>query len=93
MHRDPGLSLDVEEFESFATAEEYRDRLADFLDLPPSRRRQALAMPTTARRASAPRRGAAAASGAPAALPHPPALRQRNQPSSKIEGREIIARH
>jgi hypothetical protein len=35
MHRDVGLSLDVEEFESFATAEEYRDRLASFLDLPP----------------------------------------------------------
>ena len=38
MHRDPGLSLDVEEFESLATAEDYRDRLADFLDLPPSPR-------------------------------------------------------
>jgi len=35
MHRDAGLSLDVEEFESFATAEDYRDRLAGFLDLPP----------------------------------------------------------
>ena len=35
MHRDAGLSLDVEEFESFATAEEYRDRLAGFLGLPP----------------------------------------------------------
>jgi hypothetical protein len=34
MHRDVGLSLDVEEFESFATAEEYRDRLAAFLGLP-----------------------------------------------------------
>jgi hypothetical protein len=35
MHRDAGLSLDVEEFESFATAEDYRDRLAGFLGLPP----------------------------------------------------------
>ena len=34
MHRDLGLSLDVEEFESLATAEDYCDRLADFLDLP-----------------------------------------------------------
>ena len=35
MHRDIGLSLDVEAFDSLATAEEYRDRLAGFLDLPP----------------------------------------------------------
>ncbi len=35
MHRDVGLSLDVESFDSFATAEEYRDRLAGFLNLPP----------------------------------------------------------
>jgi hypothetical protein len=35
MHRDVGLSLDVESFDSLATAEEYRDRLAGFLDLPP----------------------------------------------------------
>ena len=30
MHRDAALSLDVEEFDSFETAEEYRDRLASF---------------------------------------------------------------
>jgi hypothetical protein len=35
MHRDVGLSLDVESFDDTATAEEYRDRLAGFLDLPP----------------------------------------------------------
>ena len=35
MHRDVGLSLDVESFDSVVTAEEYRDRLAGFLDLPP----------------------------------------------------------
>jgi hypothetical protein len=35
MHRDAGLSLDIEAFESLATAEDYRDRLAGFLDLPP----------------------------------------------------------
>ncbi len=34
MHRDAGLSLDVEEFDSLATAEDYRDRLAGFLGLP-----------------------------------------------------------
>jgi hypothetical protein len=35
MHRDPGLSVDLTEMEDFDAAEEYRDRLADFLDLPP----------------------------------------------------------
>ena len=35
LHRDAALSIDVEEFENFHTAEEYRDRLASFLDLPP----------------------------------------------------------
>lgn len=34
MHRDAGLSLDVESFDSVATAKEYHDRLAGFLDLP-----------------------------------------------------------
>jgi hypothetical protein len=34
MHRDAGLSIDVEEFATLETAEEYRDRLASFLDLP-----------------------------------------------------------
>ena len=35
LHRDAALSVDVEEFDTFETAEEYRDRLAIFLDLPP----------------------------------------------------------
>lgn len=35
LHRDNGLSVDVEAFDSLATAEDYRDRLAGFLDLPP----------------------------------------------------------
>jgi hypothetical protein len=35
MHRDAELSVDVEAFDTFETAEEYRDRLATFLDLPP----------------------------------------------------------
>jgi hypothetical protein len=33
--RDAGLSIDLAEMESLAAAEEYRDELADFLDLPP----------------------------------------------------------
>ena len=36
MHRDVGLSLDVEEFQNYATAEEYRERLADYLGFPRS---------------------------------------------------------
>jgi hypothetical protein len=35
VHREAALSIDVESFSSFETAEEYRDRLADFLELPP----------------------------------------------------------
>ncbi len=35
VHRDDAMSIDVEEFATFETAEEYRDRLASFLDLPP----------------------------------------------------------
>jgi hypothetical protein len=34
LHDESGLSVDVEAFSSFETAEEYRDRLATFLDLP-----------------------------------------------------------
>jgi hypothetical protein len=34
LHRDQELSVDVEEFEDFVTAAEYRDRMATFLDLP-----------------------------------------------------------
>lgn len=35
LHRDPGLSIDLKRIESFEAAEEYRDQLASFLDLPP----------------------------------------------------------
>jgi hypothetical protein len=92
MHRDAGLSLDVEEFESFATAEEYRERLAEFLDLPsvvaagtPSAEHEvAEGSPRTRRtravKARRPRFLARRQSGSPIAI-------------EKIEGREIIARH
>ena len=83
MHRDAGLSLDVEEFESFATAEEYRDRLAGFLDLPsviaagtPSREDTlSTATPGTRREPHV--------QGAAATLPHAPALRRPPSPSKR----------
>lgn len=34
MHRDPGLSIDLAEASSLEAAEEYGERLAEFLDLP-----------------------------------------------------------
>lgn len=34
MHRDPGLSVDLAEAASLEAAEDHRDRLAEFLDLP-----------------------------------------------------------
>ena len=92
MHRDAGLSLDVEEFESFATAEEYRDRLAGFLGLPPvvaagapSRAEDdIMAGPTRVRRARSIR------------VRRPRFLARRvageKVARGKIEGREIIAR-
>lgn len=92
MHRDAGLSLDIEEFESFATAEEYRDRLAGFLGLPsviaagkPSREDTP---PTAAPRT---RRSRAIRARRPRFL----ARRHSGEPSSirVVEGREIIARN
>ena len=76
MHRDIGLSLDVEAFDSLVTAEEYRDRLAGFLDLPP------VIVVRDARRGRAagdrePReRRVAPGAGTAAALPDAPAWRQ-----------------
>jgi hypothetical protein len=92
MHREPGLSLDVEEFDSFATAEDYRDRLAGFLGLPP------------VIVAGAPRRDDAFSAAAPLTRrsrtlrtrrPRFLARRHSGEPGStrKIEGREIIARN
>lgn len=92
MHRDAGLSLDLEEFDNFATAEEYRERLADFLDLPsviasgaPSRDEPlSTAIPGTRRaravKARRPRFLTRRQSGGPVAI-------------RKLDGREIIARN
>lgn len=92
MHRDAGLSLDVEEFDSFATAEDYRDRLAGFLGLPPvtaagtpSRDDEEIVTgPARLRR------------GRAISLRRPRFLARRHSSkmavSGKLEGREIIAR-
>lgn len=92
MHRDLGLSLDVEEFESLATAEDYCDRLADFLDLP------------SVTAAGAPDSDAALHASAPEArrtrvvkVRRPRFLMRRHSGGAisleRISGREIIARH
>lgn len=91
MHRDAGLSIDVEEFATLETAEEYRDRLARFLDLPPML--MAGAPASDNRRAAAdpqPRRGTSVRRRRPRFL----ARRRSGARGSlaKIEGREIIAR-
>jgi hypothetical protein len=88
MHRDPGLSLDVEAFGSYATAEAYRDRLADFLGLP-----ELVVAGTPAGdggNASAPRRVRAAQDRRPRFL-----TRRRTGAVTvrRVEGSEIIARH
>jgi hypothetical protein len=91
MHREAGLSLDIERFDSLATAEEYHDRLADFLDLPvvvvagePSKKAAENTAPLPRRtrtlRARRPRFLMRRRSGAPVSI-------------RRIEGREIIARH
>jgi hypothetical protein len=92
MHRDIGLSLDVEEFESYATAEEYRERLADFLGLPsviasgtPSPEETLSKAEPRARRTRAIK------------ARRPRFLARRHAGNEitirRIEGREIIARH
>ena len=91
MHRDRGLSLDIEEFENLATAEDYRDRLAGFLDLPPV---TASGSPTlddegVVRGPARGRRNRAISVRRPRFL-----MRRRPgdaRPTIKIEGREIIA--
>ena len=99
VHRDAALSVDVEEFAAFETAEEYRDRLATFLDLPPLTLAGA---PASAEDADD------EAEAAPVASPsrrrnsahrsrRPRFLTRRRAGEvvklRKIEGREIIARH
>jgi hypothetical protein len=93
MHRDRGLSLDVEEFGNLAAAEDYRDRLAGFLDLPPV---TASGTPTAddegiVRGAAGGRRNRSIRVRRPRFL-----MRRRtgeSRPTAKIEGREIIARN
>lgn len=92
MHRDAGLSLDIERFDSFATAEEYGDRLADFLGLPAVTVAGAPAEDDGATISSpALRRGRTVRTRRPRFL----ARRRPGTPLTfeKIEGREIIARH
>jgi hypothetical protein len=92
MHREVGLSLDVEEFESYATAEEYRERLADFLGLP-SVIAAGTPSPVEALSTAQPdaRRTRAVKSRRPRFL----ARRHAGHEITirKVEGREIIARH
>jgi hypothetical protein len=90
VHRDAALSIDVDAFNSLQTAEEYRDRMAEFLDLPPLTVAGAPAVRPLPSPASASRRSAAAAR-------RPRFLKRRQTgevvSTGKIEGREIIARN
>jgi hypothetical protein len=92
VHRDSGLSIDVEEFASFETAEEYRDRLASFLNLPPMVMAGAPApAEDNETEAPQPRRCQSARGRRPRFL-----MRRRlggRGSLGKIEGREIIARN
>jgi len=92
MHRDAGLTLDVEEFESFATAEEYGDRLADFLGLPAV---TVAGAPAEDDRPAAECSETRRNGGVKARRPRFLARRRSGSPLTfeKIEGREIIARH
>ena len=92
VHREAGLSIDLEEFHTLETAEECRDRLAAFLDLPP------LTL------AGSPRVGAKPDKGSLSSRRRNSAFRARrprfltrrragaDMAIGKIEGREIIAR-
>ncbi len=92
LHRDAGLSIDVEEFDTFETAEEYGDRLANFLDLPAM-------MMAGAPGSDAPRKPAAPRRrrGLPIRGRRPRFLMRRRPgadgATEKVEGREIIARN
>ena len=92
MHRDADLSLDVEEFESFETAEEYRDRLAGFLDLP-----SVIAAGTPALEDALPTATPGARRNRTVKARRPRFLTRRHSGDAvkinKVEGREIIARH
>jgi hypothetical protein len=92
MHRDIGLSLDVEEFENYATAEEYRERLADFLGLPSV---IAAGTPSPEDSLSNAKPGARRTRAVKARRPRFLTRRHAGHEITirKVEGREIIARH
>ena len=92
-HREPGLSLDLERIDSFEAAEEYRDQLASFLDLPPLTMAgpgAAIDTPAETAESVVPRRRTGRSS-----RPRFLIRRTASQPIEirKIDGREIIARH
>jgi hypothetical protein len=89
LHRDAGLSIDVEQFKTLETAEEYRDRLAGFLNLPPMVMSGAPAPRSSDDARPQPRR---------AAIRRRPRFLVRRRPGAasplgRIDGREIIARN
>jgi len=92
MHRDAGLSLDVEAFETLATADEYRERLADFLDLPSV---VAAGAPASDRPVASLTPGARRRRSFRARRPRFLTRRQAGGVVAiqKVEGREIIARN
>jgi hypothetical protein len=92
MHRDAGLSLDVEAFDSLATAEEYRDRLAGFLDLPH------VVVAGTPDTAGTPQTGTPSIRRTRTLRARRPRFLTRRRSGNpvtinRVEGREIIARH
>jgi hypothetical protein len=91
LHRDVALSVDVEEFERLETAEEYCDRLAGFLDLPPMIMAGAPAVEASDGEKPQPRRSHGMLRRRPRFL-----MRRRAgsaKPQARIEGRELIARN
>lgn len=92
MHRDVALSLDIEEFDNFATAEEYRERLADFLGLPSVIAAGAPGEPADGTATPFARRTKAIRARRPRFLTRRTAGRSPVT-IRRIEGREIIARH
>ena len=91
LHRDATLSVDIEEFDTFQTAVEYRDRLATFLDLPPLTLAGATTASSETQRAPQARRR-----NAVLRMRRPRFLTRRCTGGAmairRIEGRELIAR-
>ncbi len=91
MHRDAGLSIDIEAFDTFETAEEYCDRLAGFLNLPPMTMAGSPSAETGDGNAPQSRRARLGAGRRVRFL-----TRRRlglSRPLGRIDGREIIARN